>query len=180
MHVRIAKYNKETNLYDELVLYRPGETYHYTETGEKVIDDSKYERVPIYTGRNSEMFSGMKEGDETNGYGDFPWTAIALSSLEPKLRKNIEEYMNSSGYFDFYELTLADMKLYLNDHPTVSDYDADNEKWDMYWENKGPRPQKSNPIQGLYENICNYISFADEWYGWNLFSSYKIIIYFDA
>ena len=45
------------------------------------------------------LISGMKEGDETDGYGDFPWTPIALSSLEPKLRKNIEEYMGSTGFF---------------------------------------------------------------------------------
>lgn len=169
LHIRIAKYNKETNLYDELVLYRPGETYHYTETGEKVIDDPNYERVLIYDGRDSEMFSGMKEGDETDGYGDFPWTPIALSSLEPKLRKNIEEYMGSTGFFDFYELTLADMKLYILDHPYVTDYDSEEEE-----------KKKVNPIVALFADICKYASLVDSW-NWNFtpLSNYKVIFYFD-
>lgn len=169
MHVRLAKYNKETNLYDELVLYRPGETYHYSKTGEKIIDDPNYERVLIYDGRNSEMFIGMKNGDEEDGYGDFPWTSIALSSLEPKFRKDIEEYMSSAGFFDFYELTLADMKLYTLDHPYVTDYNSEEEG-----------KKKVNPIVALFADICKYASLVDNW-DWNFtpLSNYKVIFYFD-
>ena len=176
IHVRIAKYNKETNFYDELVLYKPGEEYHYDEEGNKIIDNPDFKKVHIYTGRDSEMFDGMKHGDEVDGYGEFPWVPVRLNSLEPSLRADIEDKISKeghyTGYFDFYELSLADMKLYLHDHPTVADYYVTVEEDE-------PTPQKDNPIQALYEDIYNYASIADDMIMWENLSSYKVIFYFD-
>jgi len=179
IHVRVAKYNKETNLYDELVLYKPGVEYHYDDEGNKIIDNPNFQKVYIYNGvRNYEMFDGMKDGDKNDGYGNFPWTSVRFNSLEPSFREEIEKYSHYEGCYDFYETNLADMKNYLNDHPFVTDYDAD---WMEYEQGKAPKPEKKNPIQYLYEEICNYISFANEDWGWiELLSAYKVIFFFDS
>lgn len=172
IHVRLTKLNRETNLYEELALYKPGVEYHYDEKGNKIIDNPNFQKVYIYDGRNYEMFEGMKEGDGIDGYGDFPWTSINLNSLESELKREIEEKQNSQGYFDFYEINLADMKLYLNEHPIVVDYDGE-------WE-EGVKSQKTNPIKYLYDNIYDYGYFADNW-NWEIepLSIYKVLFYFD-
>ena len=178
IHIHLTKLNKETNLYEELTLYKPGEEYHYDEKGNKIIDNPNFQKIPIYNGRNYEMFDGMKDGDETDGYGNFPWISIRLNSLEPNLKKEIEEKQGIQGYFDFYETTLADIKLYLNEHPTVVDYDA--EDWEEREEKEDPKPQKINPIKFLYENIYSYKYFADsDWWEDEPLSSYKVLFYFD-
>lgn len=179
IHIRVTKYNEKTNLYEELVLYMRGEEYHYDNEGNKVIDNPDFKRIPVYEGRNSEMFEGMLHGDEKDGYGDFPSFVIAFNSLEPKLRADIEEKKKIAGYYDFYELTLADMAFYLTKHGLVTDYNAD---WDDYETGKAPKPLKVNPIKYLFDDICKYIEFAEG--GWsnyyNELSRYKIIYYFDC
>lgn len=185
IHIRLTKYNKETNLFEELTLYKPGEEYYYDKEGNKIITNPDFKKVRIFDGRNSEMFYGMKDGNENDGYGYFPWVPIKLNSLEPKLKKEIEDKMGKeqkeyTGYFDFYEITLADMKLYLNNHPKVADYDADEKLWDEYFDKGGPKPEKTNLIQYLYEEICNYAFFADNWsWGIEPLSAYKVLFYFD-
>lgn len=172
IHVHLAKHNRETNLYEELILYKPGEEYHYNEFGDKIVDNPNIKRVPLYNQRNYEMFNGIMDGDNIDGYGIFPRTSIDLNSLEPNFKKEIEDIINTEGYFDFYETNLADMKLYLNEHPIVVDYDGE-------WE-EGVKSQKTNPIKYLYDNICSYGYFADDW-SWDIepLSSYKIIFYFN-
>lgn len=179
IHVRLTKLNKETNLYEELALYKPGIEYHYDKEGNKIIDNPNFQKIYIYDGRNYEMFDGMKEGDEIDGYGNFPWTSINLNSLEPKLKKEIEEKQNIQGYFDFYETTLADIKLYLYKHPTVVNYEAEEEEWEEQ-EKQNKKPRKINPIQHLFQNICDYGYFADNWnWGIEPLSVYKVLFYFD-
>ena len=169
--VRILKYNEETNFYEELKLFRQANKYDYS-------SDSGLVKVEVYPGRNSEMFEGMRDGDRIDGYGYFPWTRIKLNSLEPELRKEIEELQNTEGYFDFKEISFAEMELYLLTHPTVVDYDSD--KWDD-WKNTDPKPQMENPIKSnIYERILSYISLAENCYmDFTSFSDYKIIFYFD-
>ena len=104
IHLRLTKYDDKENVYKELVLYKPGESYHY-EDGKKVIDNPDFQKVYIFDGcRNSEMFDGMKDGDEVDGYGIFPISPIKINSLEKELRADIEKKQNSEGYFDFYEI----------------------------------------------------------------------------
>ena len=177
IHIKITKYDEIDNLYKELILYRPGETYHYDEKGNKIVDNPDYEIVRVFNGyRNSEMFDGMKNGNETDGYGYFPTSPIRLNSLEPKLREEIKKHQKAQGYFDFWEINLAEWKAYNLEHSTVVDYDA-NVDWD---EIKDVEPQKKNPIISLFQEICNYCSFA-EGYSWDFsnLSDYKILIYFD-
>ena len=178
IHIRIVKYNSDKNFYEELTLYKPGEEYHYNEEGNKIVDNPYFQKVHIDAGRNYEMFEGMKDGDENDGYGHFPWTKVKLNALDPKIKEDIEEKMDTPGYFDFYELTFADMKLYLNEHPTVVDYDNNNFNWE---EDDGERPRKINPIKPLFDEIVNYAQLADGWdWGLEPFGYYKIIFYFDC
>ena len=185
IHVRLTRYDEKTNFYKELKLYKPGEEYHYDEKGNKIIDNPDFEVIHIFDGRNSEMFDGMKEGDENDGYGHFPWVPIKLNSLEPELRKDIEDKMGKeskehTGYFDFYEISLADMLIYLAKHKKVADYDASEKAWDKYFAEEGPKPEKTNPIQDLYREICNYAAFADGWeWDFQPLSTYKVLFYFD-
>ena len=178
--MRIAKYDNDTNKYHEVCLYRNRnkyEKYEYDDKGNKTKITDPYIRASCYSGRNSEMFNGMKEGDETDGYGDFPWYPIRLNSLEDTFKEDIEKYMNISGYYDFYEITLSEMAFYLERHPKVADYDANGKEWDDYWDKKGPKPEKTNPIKYLFENICSYIDFAEFFYS---IEDYKVIFYFDC
>lgn len=168
IHVRVTKYNKDTNLYEEVALFRKPSKY---ENHEK--DDPSYVKASVYDGRDYEMFDGMKDGDDSDGYGYFPISSIALNSYEEKFANEIKEKMSIDGYFDFYEISLSDMKLYTIEHPTVFDFDVevgDNE----------PYARKKNPIVGLYENIINYISFADWGFEILPLSYYKIVFYFDC
>lgn len=181
IHIRITKYNDETNKYEELCLYRPRnkyENFYYDDEGNKNEIPDPYIRASCYSGRNSEMFNGMKEGDDIDGYGDFPWYPVRLNSLEDSLKADIEKRMNTSGYYDFYEISLPEIAYYLEKHPKVADYDVEDKDWDKYWDGKGPKPEKTNPIQYLYDNIFYYIEFAD-FCVYNL-NDYKVIFYFDC
>lgn len=172
IHVRVTKYDEKTNLYREISLFvkrRPEEKYHP--------GTPDFVRVDPYSGRNYEMFEGMKDGDDTDGFGFFPWTGIKLNSYEEDFRNEIKEKMSSCGYYDFYEISLIEMENYLLKHPTVVDYDS--ELWAICDTVPNPKPMKENPIKDLYDDIHNYIYFAED--GWvNSFSDYKIVFYFDC
>ena len=164
IHVNLYKYDEERNQFMKMTLY----TWDYKE--------GKHKEVYLFPGRDHSMFEGMKHGDETDGYGYFPTRAISLNSFFDPDRKELEEDMSAQGYFDFWEINLAEMALYCKEHPVVTDYDA-------YWDDEDPnfvKPTKKNPICGLYEEICNYARFVDEW-NWDFepLSSYKVVIYFD-
>ena len=181
IHVRIAKYNEETNKYDEICLYRTRnkyEKYDYDENGKTIEPKTPYVRVSVFSGRNSEMFDGMMDGNESDGYGTFPWRPIRMNSLEDSFKEKIQHYMDTQGYYDFHEISLTEIALYLKEHPKVSDYDADDKEWDDYWNGKGEKPVKDNLIKYLYDDICNYIYFAD-FLSYDL-SDYKVIFYFDC
>ena len=180
IHVRIAKYDDNTNKYTEVCLYRLRNKYekiNYDNEGNKIEITDPYIRASCYSGRNSEMFEGMKDGDEADGYGDFPWYPVRLNSLEESFKEDIEKKMNTSGYYDFYEISLPEMALYLEKHPKVTDYDVSDREWDNYWDKKGPKPEKTNPIKYLFENICSYIDLAEYFYS---MGDYKVIFYFDC
>lgn len=164
IHVQLYRYNKEDNFYEKLALYRWDSK------------EGKHKEVYLFPGRDSEMFDGMKSGDEVDGYGYFPTHSVALNSFFEPDRKELEEVMGTQGYFDFWEVNLAEMALYCKEHPQVTDYDAP-------WDDEKPgfvKPTKKNPICNLYEEICSYAQFANQW-GWDFdpLSYYKVVIYFD-
>lgn len=173
IHIRVAKYDTNTNLYKEIELFRKAtnDEIDYQE------DINGFKKVYIDVGRHSEMFEGMKDGDENDGYGHFPWTSINYASLEPSFAESIKEKVGIDGYYDFYEINLSDFKLYLKNHPTVTDYDTD---WGEDWKYGDPTPKKENPLKYMLEQIESYISVADWEYGWNPSSHYKVIFYFDC
>lgn len=172
MHIRVARYNKDTNLYEELELFRKVKPNDYPRDN----DINGFRKIYIEAGRDYEMFQGMKDGDERDGYGYFPWDSINYPSLESSFAESIKEYEKIDGTFDFHEINLSEFKLYLKNHPTVTDYDA---SWGDDWKYEDPTPQKENPIKSLLENIENYISVADEEYSWTPNVYYKIIFFFD-
>lgn len=183
IHVELYEYNKEDNLFHRLAMYQPRkeESWYYNAAGVKqILPVGSLKSVSIYTARNQEMFDGMKDGDETDGYGWFPWVDIAINSLDEESAKKIQEKSNLEGYFDFYELSLADMKIYCDQHKKVADYDAKEEFWDKHWNKGAPKPIKPNPIIDLYETICQYAHFASWKFEYNPLSYYKVIFYFDC
>lgn len=169
IHIEVTKYNKKTNLYEPIKLYRkikPNETPYET-------DENGFREVYIDVGRDYETWNEMKDGGENDGYGIFPWESISYLSLDPVLAEDLSKLEATQGYFDFYEINFSDFKLYLNEHPSVVDYDYDNLDYN------GPKPQKENPIKYIFEAIRSYISVADGEYKWTPDSHYKIIFYFD-
>lgn len=183
IHLHLAKFDKETNLYKEICLYRKREKdefySYYDEEGNehKITDPMK--KVSIYDSRNYEMFDGLKCKDPDN-YGYFPAGYINYDSLDSELREVVEEKTKTTGYYDFAEVNLADMKIYVLEHPTVVDYDS--YFWEKYEEGKCEKPVKKNPIKWLYEDIINYLNLADREFSWGLtnVSNYKLIFYFDC
>lgn len=165
IHVKLYKYDEDRNQFKKVTLYRWNEK------------KGEYQEVYIFPGRNSEMFDGMKNGDENDGYGYFPTSPIRLNSFFDPDREELEKTMNTQGYFDFWEINLAEFALYCRNHPKVVNYDIE---WDEEQEGKFIKPTKENPICNLFKEICSYGAFADEWeWGFNPLSLYKVVIYFD-
>lgn len=179
IHIHVAKYNPTTNLFEEMRLYRPGETYEYNEKGEKIVIDPNFERVWIDAGRNYEMFEQMKEGteDEKGNTLYFPSYSVVFNSLEEGFKNDLLKLKDTFGFFDFNEVNLADFALYCAENPTVVDYDVDNYEWGVSNE---PKPTKKNPLVDLYHQIINYISTYES-YDWKYepLGYYKVIFYFD-
>ena len=171
IHVRVTKYNKEKNIYEEIALFRK------VNRPERSFDKNyPFETVSIYDGRDYEMFDGMKDGDDIDGYGYFPWTDIKLNSYEENFRNEIKEKMENKdkyGYFDFYEISLPLMKLYTNEHPKVVDYNYE-------YDDEKDKVMKVNPIVNLYDKILSYIDFADEDFFLATLDDYKVVFYFDC
>ena len=181
IHVHICKYNADDNFYHELSLYRlrnKDEKYNYCdEEGNPVSVKDKYERISPYNGRDYEMFEGMRGKNEYSGYGYFPSCSIALNSIEPTFREEIIEKKGNASYYNFQEISFSDFVNYLHDHPTVVDYDSD--KWDDL-ETTDPRPQKENPLKGLFDSCLIYVNFAEKFGIMNEpYSKYKILYWFD-
>lgn len=172
IHIRIAKYNKKTNLFEEVELFRKA-------TQDEIDwkkDINGFMKIYLDVGRNYEMFDGMKDGSEEDGYGFFPWTSINYLSLEPSFAEDIKNISESFGCYDFYEINLCEFNLYLKNHPTVTDYNID---WGDDWKPEDPKPQKENPLKSLFDDIESYLFIADWDYRWNPSSYYKVIFYFD-
>lgn len=165
IHLYICKYNPEDNLFHELCLYH------------KIEGD--YKKVPIYDGRDYEMFDAINNKSNYKDFGIFPHSPIAFNSLEPQLRKIVEhDIFEEIGTYGDGEVTFSDLLIYVNNHPTVFDYEADWEASDL--EIGDPKPQKINPIKTLYETCIHYTEFAEKWGVMeDSLSRYKILYWFD-
>lgn len=158
IHFRIIKFNRKKNAYEEVQLYRK--------------EDGSYHNVYFYTGRDYELF------DILNGNEDdcFPCRSIYMENLPASIRKEIDECRNISGYYGFYEANLAEIRLYLKNHPKVRDWDyqyEDDEKWDK-------EAWKDNPVASLVKRIDYFIDFFDE-YNWEYSDSdVRLIYWFDC
>jgi hypothetical protein len=98
-----------------------------------------------------------------------------MENLPDNLKQEIEECKKTSGYYDFYETNLADMKLYLYNHPKVRDYDWEDE------ETFNEKGWKDNPIKSFIEKIETYINVADMWWlGSSLDSDIRVLYWFDC
>lgn len=161
IHTYLCKYDQNDNLWHELKLYR------------KDKEKEKYKKVPVYTGRDSEMFSAMLN-EEKDDYGLFPCANIPVLSLDEELRKKVRE--EGKYCYGFREILLSDIKCYLKDHPIVTDYEKD---WSD-WKPGDPKPKKINPIKYLFDSCCSYGEFAEGLsFGIDPLSRYKLLYWFD-
>lgn len=161
IHTYLCKYDQNDNLWHELKLYR------------KDKEKEKYKKVPVYTGRDSEMFSAMLN-EEKDDYGLFPCANIPVLSLDEELRKKVRE--EGKYCYGFREILLSDIKCYLKDHPTVTDYEED---WSD-WKPGDSKPKKINPIKYLFDSCCSYGEFAEGLsFGIDPLSRYKLLYWFD-
>lgn len=186
INIKIYKYNRSTNFYDEIQLFRrrkPNEKFkYYDEEGNGVPFEDDYRPIYIEVGRDYEMFDGMRNDSGADGYGNFPISPISLESFNPESKAELERIMKINGYYDFYEISLAEMKLYTFEHPTVVDYDAhwNDEEEEEEEDSLDKRPRKVNPIKGLYEDIFNYIYLAENCWMDDALSFYKIVFFWDC
>ena len=164
IHMKLLEYSPEENTYKELALYRKNK-------------DNEFKKIRLFDGRNSNMFDTMAGNDFCYDDDSFPCTSIALSSLEPELRKEIEKEMEDPGCFDFKEICLSDMKIYIDKYPEIKDWDKAFDCEDI-----ASIPMKKNPLKQLFEDILTYLYFIDASYRWGYtpLSYYKIIYFFDC
>lgn len=156
IHTYLCKYDPEDNLWHELKLYR--------KNGEE------FKEVPIFDGRNSELFEILQNDNFIYNIGDFPSTVIAPLSLEPGFRDRVDQ--DQKYCYGFSEVLLSDMKYFAKDYPTIPDYEVEPDEWNS-------QPRKKNPVKGFYETCVDYASFADAWFDFTPLSRYKLLYWFD-
>lgn len=141
IHVAIAIRNIETRYYDKVEIFNK--------------KGDKYVSINPYDMRNHELFELLED--------DIPWNQLHTTFLEPSFAEEIEKKKDTTGYFGFREINLADLKNYLMLNPTVPDYDNDDTEELTY---------KTSPIKFFIEQIEYYIEFA----GYEFYSPSDIYI----
>lgn len=160
IHLHLVKFNRKENRYEEVKLYRKSK-------------DGTYYVVDLFPGRDGELF------DILNGNEDdyFPCRPIHVENLPSSLAEEIKKDINTFGYYDFKEANLADIKIYLKEHPKVRDWDYECEGNQEKWEKKA---WKENPVKSLVRRIDYFIDFFDE-YNWEYSDSdVRLIYWFDC
>lgn len=155
IHVRIVKKDRETGKWNQIKIYRKEKK-------------RKFKIVDVYPFRNYELFEILNEKEDENYHAD----VICMSDLPIALKQEIEKFKNIDGYYDFKEINLADLKLYLHHNPKVRDYD---------YEAEDPKAFKDNPVKYFIERIEQYLDFADPY--WDVCrppSDVRIIYWFDC
>lgn len=152
--VYIAKRNRKTNTWEHIKLYKK--------------NGKKFKLVDIYPFRNYELFD-ILSGKDDDKFPDYP---IVTKDLPTFLRQEVKRCKNALGYYNFKEVNLADLKLYLKEVPKVRDYDFDDDD---------PNAWTDNPVKNFIERIEQYLDFADPYwdFGNNPASDVKILYWFD-
>ena len=149
IHVRIIKFNRDKNIWEPIRLYQKDKSL-----------------VNVYHDRDYELFDILK-GNGEDTYYPFP---IVINNLPDDLKKEIESRQDKCYYYNFQEVNLADLKLYLYHYPKIRDYDYDE---------KSPKAYKDNPVKWFIEHIEYYINFACPW-DFNPDSDIRILYWFDS
>lgn len=150
IHVYIFKKNRETNAWKWVKLYRK--------------EKGHFNYINPYPFRSNEIFDMLK-----NEVNSFP---VILKGLPGDFQKEIKEYQNQIGCYGFSEINLADLKIYLNKHPKVRDWD---------YEENDTKAMKTNPIKFFIKRIEQYIDFYDDFWDYTSpYSDVKIIYWFDC
>lgn len=176
INVHILKYNYETNLYEELKIYRKRtpKDYEYEDSLDG-IENNPYYLIRPYTARNQSLFNILlNKNDENKITDDFPCITPCFNSYSAEFNTFLQEKAKTGCYFDFYETTFADVSNYLEQNPTIIDSDIELEDPTL-------TVVRENPVVEFYESCCAYLTFAEYDSGSSLIlSSYKIVYYFDV
>lgn len=166
IHTKIYKYNINDNKWHELILFR---------------QNNEEEMIPvdIYPYRNYYLFD-ILSNDHDDEYGDFPnHISIHINSYADAEKEQIEKIMDTSGCYNFNEVSVLAMKYYLKNAPKVKDYDVE---WGED-ENGTPIPAYcDNPVKDYFDAIMKFIEFASP--RWILsdgdLEEYRVFYYFDC
>lgn len=147
IHVRIIYKDYDTNVWKEVILYHK--------------KNKKMKPIDIYPFRDYELFD-ILSGNKYNGcYKAMP---ITISNLPYPIKQKIKEYQQDFAFYDFREITLADLQLYLYKVPKIRDEN------DIL---------KDNPVKFFIERITQYLDFAEPCWDTNLPSNIRILYWFD-
>lgn len=157
IHVRIIKRDHDTDTWKQIKLYRK--------------EKRKFKIVDIYSYREEDLFDILSE--KTNDYRTYPYRAypISLTHLPIGLKQEIEKKQKISGYYDFKEINLADLKIYLMHTPKIRDWN---------YEDNDPKAWIDNPVKYFIERIELYLDLAEP--DWNIDSppsDIRILYWFD-
>lgn len=153
IHVRILQKNRNNNTWERVSLL------HKEKDEIKIID--------VYPFRNYELFDILSENEEDGYNAD----NIIIDDLPLDIKQEIEEYKNNSYGYNFKEITLADLKLYLHQMPKIRDWD---------YEEDNPNAWKDNPVKDFIDRITQYLNFVDPYWNFNLLSNIRIVYWFDS
>lgn len=151
IHTYIFKRNRKNNIWEQVKLFTK--------------EEEKYKEVTVYPYRSYELFDILSERE------DDAFTAFAVDTnvLPVDFQEKIKN--DTEFCYDFREVNLADLKLYLIKHPKVRDYD---------YEETSPNALKENPVTGFVERIEWYLDLADPtWDFCSPPSDIKIVYWFD-
>lgn len=153
IHVRILQKNRNNNTWERVSLF------HKEKDEIKIID--------VYPFRDYELFDILSENEEDGYNAD----NIIIDDLPLDIKQEIEEYKNNSYGYNFKEITLADLKLYLHQMPKIRDWD---------YEEDNPNAWKDNPVKDFIDRITQYLNFVDPYWNFNLLSNIRIVYWFDS
>jgi len=101
IHTRIAIYNPDKNIWEEIKLYTHSEDFPIAR---------------FFSGKNYTLFDIL----DGSG-GNLDPLPIRLESLDPSFKEEIKREMEAIGTYGFHEVNLADLKLFLAKNPKVED-----------------------------------------------------------
>lgn len=155
IHVRI--------LFKKNAIWKSVNLYRYDE------EKDEFKKIDIYPFRNSELFDILNE--EVGN-------SIEYNSLPVDLLKEkaIKDCKTTSEYYNFQEVNLADLKLYLLKNPKIRDYDYEAENDEDFNKNGW----KTNPVEFFIERIEYILDLAEPYYDFSPPSYTRIIYWFDS